>query len=357
MHAEPQKKPPVLRRHERDQTMKKMGLTLGKFAPLHKGHQHMIETALREMDELCVMIYDSDLTDIPLHVRSRWIRTLYPNAHVIEAWDGPQVVGDTPVIKKLHEDYILSRLKGIPITHFYCNEFYGEHVSRALGAQNRQIDYTRKAFPISSTMIREDPYRYRQFLHPLVYGDLITKVVFLGAMSTGKTTICEAVAKKYNTVWMPEYGREYWEQHHVDRRVAPEQLAEIARVHVQREDAMAAQANRYLFVDTNAITTYMFAMDYHGGALPELEVLAMKAQSRYDLCFLCLDDIPYDDTWDRSGDQKRHVFQKMIVADLKERRLPYIELVGTLQQRVATVERALSRFRKYQNPAYITGLI
>jgi HTH-type transcriptional repressor of NAD biosynthesis genes len=37
---------------------RKRGLTLGKFAPLHKGHQLLIETALSEMDEVLAIIYD-----------------------------------------------------------------------------------------------------------------------------------------------------------------------------------------------------------------------------------------------------------------------------------------------------------
>jgi cytidyltransferase-like protein len=45
----------------------KTGLTLGKYAPLHKGHQYVIETALREMDKLIVIAYDApDYTYIPL---------------------------------------------------------------------------------------------------------------------------------------------------------------------------------------------------------------------------------------------------------------------------------------------------
>ena len=69
--------------------MKTLGLTLGKFAPLHKGHQFMIETALQEVDELIVVIYETTVTLIPLHVRANWIRRLYPEVRVIEAWDGP----------------------------------------------------------------------------------------------------------------------------------------------------------------------------------------------------------------------------------------------------------------------------
>ncbi|MDP4181622.1 MAG: AAA family ATPase [Bacillota bacterium] len=329
--------------------MKKTGLVLGKFAPLHKGHQFMIETALKEMDELIVLIYDTDVINIPLQIRSRWIRNLYPDARVLEAWDGPQEVGDTPEIKKLNEDYILQRLEGIKITHFYSNEFYGEHVSQALGAVNMQIDRKRDTFPVSATMIREDSFRRKEFVDPIVYSDLITKVVFVGAMSTGKTTICEELARRFNTVWMPEYGREYWENHQINRRINAEQMVEIGRGHIEREDKLIREANKYLFVDTNAITTYMFAMDYQGYVLPELELMALKAQSRYDIYFLCCDDIPYDDTWDRSGDQKRHIFQNMIIGDLKERKLPYTELRGTLENRINTVQNVLKKYSKYDN--------
>lgn len=67
--------------------MKTLGLTLGKFAPLHKGHQLMIETALQEVDELIVVIYETSVSPVPLHIRANWIRRLYPSSvRVIEAW-------------------------------------------------------------------------------------------------------------------------------------------------------------------------------------------------------------------------------------------------------------------------------
>jgi HTH-type transcriptional regulator, transcriptional repressor of NAD biosynthesis genes len=75
---------------------KTRGLTLGKFAPLHKGHRPVIETALREMDEVMAIVYDCpQTTDVPLPVRANWIRTLHPSVQVIEAWDGPVEVGET----------------------------------------------------------------------------------------------------------------------------------------------------------------------------------------------------------------------------------------------------------------------
>ncbi len=329
--------------------MIKRGLTLGKYAPLHKGHQLVIETMLKEMDEVQVIIYDApETTLVPLDVRSGWIKHLYPVIKVIEAWDGPTVVGVAPEIQKAHEDYILNRLKINGITHFYSSEFYGDHMGKALNAINRQVDAARQQVPISATAIRTDPYLYRGFLDPTVYQDLIANIVFLGAPSTGKTTLAERMAQEYKTVWMPEYGREYWEAHQIERRLTPSQLVEIAEGHLQRENGLIQQSNRYLFTDTNAITTYMFARSYHDQAPPRLEELARIAASRYDLVFLCDTDIPYADTWDRSGETDRQIFQKQIVSDLIQRKIPFITLRGDLETRVQTIKNVLARFEKYR---------
>lgn len=332
--------------------MKHTALTLGKFAPLHRGHQLLIETALAENDEVLVMVYDCPgTTSVPLEVRARWIRDLYPAAEVLQAWDGPCEVGGTPELKRRHEDYILARLGGRRVTRFYSSEFYGDHVSKALGAEDRRIDPDRGRFPVSGTAIREDPYAHRHFIHPRVYRDLITNAVFAGAPSTGKTTLAERMAEEYLTVWMPEYGREYWEKHQVDRRLSLTQLVEIAEGHLEREDRRIHDARGYLFTDTNAITTYMFSLDYHGTAHPRLAELAAQAQERYDLVFLCGTDIPYDDTWDRSGAVHRQEFQERIEADLNERGLAYHTLEGSLEQRVTQVNGVLGGFRKYGPPA------
>ncbi|MBD2521170.1 AAA family ATPase [Nostoc sp. FACHB-133] len=326
------------------------GLTLGKYAPLHKGHQLVIETALAEMDEVLVMIYECpEVTAIPLTVRANWLRKIYPQIQVIEAWDGPTEVGDTPEIKKMHEDYILKQLESKKITHFYCSEFYGEHVSQALGAVNRLVDCDRKTFPISGTQVRTDTYAMREYLHPDVYRDLIANIVFLGAPSTGKTTIASQLAKEYNTVWMPEYGREYWEKNQINRRLSLLQLVEIAKGHLEREEALLLQANQYLFTDTNALTTYQFSLYYHKTVALELAELAHQVISRYDLVFFCDLDIPYDDTWDRSGEANRSIFQKQIVSDLIVRKIPFFRLSGDLMTRISIVKKVLSCYQKYTN--------
>lgn len=329
--------------------MKRIGLTLGKFAPFHKGHARLIETALEQVDDLIVLVYDAPaVTHTPLPVRRGWIRKQFPRVEVIEAWNGPPEVGLTPEIKQKQETYLREALDGRQITHFFSNEPYGAHVAAALGAEDVRPDPQRTEVPISGATLRADPYPHRAFLEPHVYRDLITNVVFVGAPSTGKTTLVKSLAARFDTVWMNEYGREYWMKHQVARRLTRAQLVEIAQGHVAREEALLQQANRYLFTDTNAITTYMFARDYHGTAARPLRALARKAEKRYDLVFLCADDIPYEDTWERSGRMYRDRFQKQITADLIKRRIPYFHLQGSVDERLAHVLRVLERFEKYR---------
>ncbi|MDR1641512.1 MAG: AAA family ATPase [Clostridiales bacterium] len=330
--------------------MRKIGLVLGKFSILHKGHQFLIETALSEMDSVYVLVYDSPTTTrTPLDVRASWIKRLYPSVNVIEGWCGPEDSGYTEDVIRIQNEYILKMAGDKGITHFYSSEPYGDHVSVALGCENRTVDIKRETIPIAASAIQKDMKRGKSFVDPLVWRDLIINICFVGAPSTGKTTISEEMAKELGTVWMPEYGREYWEKHQSERRLTPEQLVEIARTHLELEDKALEAADKYLFTDTNAITTFMFALDYHGYALPELHDLARVAERRYDLVFLCGTDIPYDDTPDRSGDVARQIFQRQIESDLLRRRIPYITLTGGLRERMDKVTLILSKFEKYRS--------
>jgi len=139
----------------------------------------------------------------------------------------------------------------------------------------------------------------------------------------------------------------------VNRRLSPGQLVEIAEGHLEREEDLLRRADRYLFTDTNALTTYQFVLHYHGKASPRLTELAENAVSRYDLVFLCDDDIPYEDTWDRSGVAVRHDFQKRIIADLAERRIPFLRLSGDLESRVCQVKSILNQHSKYSQHSHL----
>lgn len=151
----------------------KVGLTLGKYAPLHKGHQYVFETALCEMQHVIVIIYDSpEVTSIPLQIRSGWIKHLYPTIEVIEAWEGPQEVGYTEAVMRAQEEYVIQLLGDTSLSHFYSSERYGEHMSIALNAIDRRVDVQRDKYPISGTQIRTDYQKYGKFLDPHVLNSL-----------------------------------------------------------------------------------------------------------------------------------------------------------------------------------------
>lgn len=315
--------------------MRGTGLTLGKFAPLHKGHDLVFQTGLNE-GPLVIIVYDApSTTDVPLNVRAQWIRDLYPDAEVIEGHGSPEDTGYTSEIMRKQEQYVKSLLGSRKIDRFYSSESYGIHMSHALGAKNCVVDKERKTVPICSTDIRKSPWTHRPFINPRVYRDLVKNIVFVGAPSTGKTTLAKRLAEEFETVWMPEYGREYWEKNQIERRLTLEQLVEIAEGHIEREEKALYEAKSWMFTDTNAITTYLFSMYYHGKAHPRLMELATAAEKRYDKVFLCDTDIPYEDTWDRSGDANRQVFQRMFINELRTRKVDFTTLSGDLKTRLA----------------------
>ena len=97
------------------------------------------------------------------------------------------------------------------------------------------------------------------------------------------------------------------------------------------------------------MTTRLFALDYHNKSTELVDKLADGNAERYDIFFLCGDDIPYADTPDRSGDQKRHEFQKIIIEDLLQRKIPFTILTGTLAERIEQVKARLLKLHIFDN--------
>ena len=97
-----------------------------------------------------------------------------------------------------------------------------------------------------------------------------------------------------------------------------------------------------------------FARYYHDYAVKELVRLADQAKSRYDLFFLCMPDIPYDDTWDRFGEASRHEMHRRIEADLIARKVPFVRLAGALEDRMSKVDAVLKSHTLFQ-PTYSTS--
>lgn len=152
--------------------MKKIGFTIGKFAPLHKGHQYLIETAIKEVDELYVIVYETNLIDISAEKRAEWIKKLYPNVHTIVAKNPPTKYGMDEESVKIQTDYLKRVLGDIKGTHFYSSEEYGKYVARDLNVENRVVDFKREYVPISATKVRANFDAYAKYVSQIVYDDV-----------------------------------------------------------------------------------------------------------------------------------------------------------------------------------------
>lgn len=143
------------------------GLIVGKFAPLHAGHQHLIETALAECDALTVMVYAvPDFPDMPQPVRAGWLRAIYPNFDVREPPDAPPDVSSDDVHRRYVRDYL--NRHAINVDAVFTSEAYGDGFAHVLGVPHRMVDRARVVAPTSGTAIRSNLAASREFLSPLV---------------------------------------------------------------------------------------------------------------------------------------------------------------------------------------------
>ena len=156
----------------------KIGFTIGKFAPLHKGHQYLIEKGLSQMDKFYVVIYETEVTNITIETRANWIKQIYPEVHIIYVKNPPSQYGLDEESVKLQTNYLKDIVKDIKVTHFYNSEPYGEFVARDLGVEEVQVDRKREKYPISSTKIRSEIDKNESFIEKIVYKDLKEKIVW-----------------------------------------------------------------------------------------------------------------------------------------------------------------------------------
>lgn len=324
----------------------KTGLFVDSFPIFHRGHELCMKYAQHEVDELIVLIFNDSNAEIPLPIRTNWIKQLYPDVEVIESWFDFNNDGATTLIQKQFLDRVL---KGREITHLYSTDFGTEHLCEQLNIKNRINPSIRNRINKVTDNIRQNSYANIANINPLVYRELITNIAFVGAQSTGKSTITEALAKRFNTQFMFEYGRYHWDVYQKDRIETISQIEEITERQLQMEEDRLRKANKYFFTDTCPFVTLRYAYDWHGTASEKLLKYAQEAQTRYDLIFLCGDDIPYADTPERDGIEQRTSFQSQIRYELLSRKIPFIELTGSLEERIKTVEGVLKNYKKYSS--------
>jgi HTH-type transcriptional regulator, transcriptional repressor of NAD biosynthesis genes len=313
------------------------GMILGKFMPLHKGHQHLIEFARPQVEHLTVIVGSLAAEPIPGHLRFDWVRELYPELAVYHCTDeNPQYPHEHPDFWTIWVRSIRRFLPDGPEVVFSSEE-YGEELARRLGTVHVSCDLARDAVPISATRIRENPYANWHFIPELVRPYYTKRVVVYGPESTGKTTLAARLAEHYQTVWVPEYARAY-----LDAKGAWVEYGDIpiiARGQIQTEEALARQANRLLVCDTDLLTTCVYSLHYFREC-PQ-DVMRKANQREYDLYLLLDIDVPWVEDWQRPDPGSREFFFDWFKRELDERDRNYIVVSGSYEERFETAKGAV----------------
>ncbi len=307
----------------------------GKFHPPHRGHKLLIDTALAQARRVTVMICEKPSDSIPGEVRRRWLAELHPAADVIVI-DDRHDEQDTAVWAA----NTVERLGGTPDAVFSSEE-YGEAYARAMGCAHVLVDRDRVRVPCAASEIRRDPFANWQYLEPPVRAWYAKRVCVLGAESTGTTTLAAALARHYQTVWVPEYGREYSEakQARGDTVWRSEEFVHVASEQNAREERAAREANRVLICDTNAFATALWHRRHVG--VEDESVRAATSGARCDLYLLTGDEIPFVDDGLRDGEHLRHEMHRWFEEALRAQPVPWLLVRGTVAERVGAAVGAV----------------
>lgn len=157
------------------------------------------------------------------------------------------------------------------------------------------------------------------------------RVTVTGAESTGKTWLAQRLARHFQTVWVPEFAREYLVQ-----KAAPLDASDvepIARGQMNSEDAVVRRAHTLAILDTDLVSTVVYAKHYYGTCPAWVEHSARKRLA--DLYLLCDIDVPWvaDPARDRPG--ARHEIHAAFAQHLERYGARYVLVRGAWEQREA----------------------
>ena len=278
---------------------------------------------------------------IPGALRYAWMRELCaPDVDVVHVTDeNPQEPHEHPDFWRIWTDTIRRAWRGPGPEVVFSSEGYGDELARRLGARHVAVDPGRAHVPISGTKVRADPLGNWEFLPPCVRAHFARRVAIVGPESTGKTTLAARLAEHYGTVWVPEYARGLLDRKPGGPTFVPADVPLIARGQLAAEDALARQANRVLFCDSDLITTRIYA-EHYLGACPDW-VARLGDERRYDLYLLTAADVPWVADPQRWAPDRRDEWEATFEQALASRGRPFAWIRGSWEQRFEAARAAV----------------
>lgn len=331
---------------------KKNGLILAKFAPFHVCHRYIIETALKEVDDLSVIIYDCpNLINIPLNVRAGWVHNFYPQVNIIEGWDAPNKHEDTPEVRKMQEDYIKSVLNGKKITHFFSADYYGEHISKALGAINWRVDLRNKDYEnynlIRATMIRENKYFYRKFMDPLVYKDILLNIAFVGMPSAEQDRLVKIISQKFETVHIEDNLFKFIETENIFKK-SDLDFYKFAKEKYNQANNFENiySAKDYLFYNSTGFIDYLLSIATHNFFNKKFYDFFSTDMRNYDFIFI---NNPNNTDISKYLNIDKSIFMNQMIHNFNSLGINYKIIEGSFEEKVKTTTSIIKSLKNKIN--------
>lgn len=351
----------------------KHGLFIGKFYPPHVGHHGVISRAADNCEQVTVVVMASFAETIPLGERVEWLAAEHSdelNVRVVGVrCDAPVDVDDSRVwdVQMAAMKAAVRTITGDHIDVVYCAENYGQELAKRLGAQLSRVERP-KASP-SSSALRRDMAGAWTTLAPATRAGLTTRVVVVGAESSGTTTVSRHLAELYRgrsgvwstTQWVAEFGREYTEskwtacrEAAVNAGLPPPGIDEliwdavdfdnVAAEQTRRENLAAQIGSPVLFCDTDAFATAVWERRYLGAAARTDQLWARSPHLPRHALYLVTDHrgVPWYDDGMREGDLAiRAAMTEWFIDALISAGHSWVLLSGTLKDRIELASRII----------------
>lgn len=177
------------------------------------------------------------------------------------------------------------------------------------------------------------------------------KIVAIGPESTGKSSLCEQLAKHYNTAWCPEYAREYLLTHGMQYNY--DDLLTIAQGQVELEQKFESLVNdqlkdsRLLFIDTDMYVMKVWCEFVFGKC--HQWILDQVGKRKYDLYLLCNIDLPWvaDELREYPDVEPREQLYAIYKKLMQNQQTPWVDISGNSEERfdkaVAAVDDLLKK--------------
>jgi NadR type nicotinamide-nucleotide adenylyltransferase len=166
------------------------------------------------------------------------------------------------------------------------------------------------------------------------------KIVAIGPESTGKSFLCEVLAKRFQTLWVPEFARQYLMNH--GKEYQYDDLLTIAKGQLALEEGTRPPAGYPLFIDTDMYVMKVWC-EYVFGKCHSW-ILQQIVARKYDLYLLCNTDLPWskDELREYPDIQTRERLFHMYKDCMVNQRINWIEISGDHDERLQTALAAVN---------------